>query len=171
MSAVSIDAERTTLLSHLTAQRNHVLDTVDGLTDDELRRPLLPSGWTCLGLIRHLTLDGERFWFRGPVAADPVVIEAVENGPDDGWQVAASVPADAVLEEYRQEIERSNEIVAGTALDSPPSWWPASLFDGWRVDNLREIILHMIAETACHAGHLDAARELLDGRQWLVLTG
>lgn len=171
MSAVTSQAERATLLSHLTAQRNHVLGMVDGLSDDDLRRPALPSGWTCLGLVRHLTLDGERFWFRGTVAADPVVIEAVENGPDDGWQVAASTPADGVLEQYRQEIERSNEIIAATALDSSPTWWPASHFGDWRVDNLREIILHMIAETACHAGHLDAACELLDGRQWLVLAG
>lgn len=34
----------------------------------------------------------------------------------------------------------------------------------------REILLHVIAETACHSGHLDAVRELLDGRRWLVLT-
>jgi hypothetical protein len=39
-----------------------------------------------------------------------------------------------------------------------------------RLDNLREILLHVIAETATHAGHLDAARELIDGRQWIVLT-
>jgi hypothetical protein len=39
-----------------------------------------------------------------------------------------------------------------------------------RLDDLREILLHVIAETACHAGHLDTARELIDGRQWMVLT-
>jgi len=38
------------------------------------------------------------------------------------------------------------------------------------MDDLREILLHVITETACHAGHLDAARELIDGKQWLVLT-
>jgi hypothetical protein len=36
---------------------------------------------------------------------------------------------------------------------------------------LRETILHLITETACHAGHLDAVRELIDGRTWPVLTG
>ena len=35
--------------------------------------------------------------------------------------------------------------------------------------HLRYIILHMIKETACHAGHLDAVRELIDGRQWIVV--
>jgi hypothetical protein len=40
---------------------------------------------------------------------------------------------------------------------------------GWKVPNVRFIVLHMIEETACHAGHLDAVRELIDGRQWIVL--
>jgi hypothetical protein len=41
----------------------------------------------------------------------------------------------------------------------------------WGIDfpDLRFIMLHVIKETACHAGHLDAARELIDGRQWIVL--
>jgi hypothetical protein len=38
------------------------------------------------------------------------------------------------------------------------------------MDSLRTIMLHVITETACHAGHLDAARELIDGRTWLVLN-
>jgi hypothetical protein len=53
-------------------------------------------------------------------------------------------------------------------LEAPPRqrdpWW-----GDWEVPDLRFILLHVIAETACHAGHLDAGRELLDGRQWLVL--
>ena len=49
-------------------------------------------------------------------------------------------------------------------------WRPSSLAGRWRLDNLREVILHVLTETAVHAGHLDAARELIDGRTWLVLT-
>ena len=37
------------------------------------------------------------------------------------------------------------------------------------MDNLREVVLHVITETATHAGHLDAVRELIDGRTWMVL--
>jgi hypothetical protein len=44
------------------------------------------------------------------------------------------------------------------------------LFGDWRLDNLGDVLMHVIGETATHAGHLDAARELIDGRQWLVLT-
>jgi hypothetical protein len=52
------------------------------------------------------------------------------------------------------------------SLDAPPARWP-DYFTSWRLRDVREIILHVITETAIHAGHLDAARELLDGRTWL----
>ena len=58
--------------------------------------------------------------------------------------------------------------MAGLALDAGPAWWP-DIFGDWRLDDLEQVLLHVVTETACHAGHLDAARELLDGRRWLVL--
>jgi hypothetical protein len=93
-----------------------------------------------------------------------------DEEPDNAWQVPADLTAAAVLDAYRREIELADAIIAATSLDSPPAWWPVDQFGSWRLDDLREILLHAIAETACHAGHLDAARELIDGRQWIVLT-
>ena len=58
----------------------------------------------------------------------------------------------------------------GFSLDAPPARWP-DYFSSWRLRDVREIILHVITETAVHAGHLDAARELLDGRTWLGPEG
>ncbi len=55
-------------------------------------------------------------------------------------------------------------------LDAAPSRWP-EYWQSWRLADLREIMLHVITETACHTGHLDAARELIDGRTWMVVTG
>ena len=49
-----------------------------------------------------------------------------------------------------------------------PQQW-AEHFGSWRLPDLRAILLHVIVETACHAGHLDAARELIDGNTWLIL--
>jgi len=46
----------------------------------------------------------------------------------------------------------------------------SELFGRWRMDDLGEIVLHVMVETAWHAGHLDAAREPVDGWKWLVLT-
>jgi hypothetical protein len=81
------------------------------------------------------------------------------------------VPADAVLHLYRREIQLADAIISATDLDTAPAWWPEDLFGSFRLDDLREIMLHVITETACHAGHLDAVRELIDGRRWMVLTG
>ena len=75
-----------------------------------------------------------------------------------------------MFERYRREIGLADLIITGTALDAAPAWWPDELFGGWRLPDLRAVILHVIAETACHAGHLDVVRELIDGRKWLVLT-
>ncbi|HEX6683334.1 MAG TPA: DinB family protein [Candidatus Limnocylindrales bacterium] len=154
-------SELQTLLGCLDGQRRHVLGILEGLGEEALRRPVLPSGWSCLGLVQHLAVDDERFWFRGVVAGDPGVLDG-----GDAWKVGDAVD---VLGLYRREIELSNAVIAATGLDSPPKWWPEDLFGDFRLDSLREVMLHMITETACHAGHLDAARELIDGRQWLVL--
>ncbi len=161
-----MSAERDLLLGSLTAQRAHVLGILDGLSDDDLRRPVLPSGWSCLGLVQHLALDVERFWFRAGVAGEQVELE---DG-DGAWRVGPDVPAADVLGFYRRETELADAIVAATDLDAPPAWRPVELFGEWGPADLRAILLHVITETACHAGHLDAARELIDGRTWLVLT-
>lgn len=170
MSWPTLDTEITTLLSYLGAQRNHVLGILEGLDEDALRRPVLPSGWTCLGLVQHLALDIERFWFRGIVAGEQNVIDELAEALDDAWQVAPDVPFDAVFDVYRQEIKLANGIITATPLTTAPAWWPKDLFGSWRLHTLREIILHVMTETACHSGHLDAVRELVDGRTWLVLT-
>src|SRR6266487_823204 len=93
----------TALLSALTSQRDHVLGILDGLSPADLRRPVLPSGWTCLGLVKHLALDVERFWFRSILAGEPVDLASGA----DAWQVSADTPAEAVFGLYRQE--RSEE--------------------------------------------------------------
>ena len=167
MTKPTIGTETKTLLASLNAQRRHVLGILEGLSEEDLRRPVLPSGWTCLGLVRHLALDVERFWFRGVVAGQPIDLD---RSDDDVWQIGPDEPADSVFDLYRNEIELANAIVAATPPDAAPTWWPEELFPNFRMNDLREIVLHVITETACHAGHLDAARELIDGRTWVVLT-
>jgi hypothetical protein len=74
-----------------------------------------------------------------------------------------------VLEGYRRNSERADAIIADASLDAAPAWWP-DFFGSWRLDSVREIVLHVITETAAHSGHVDAARELIDGKPHLVLT-
>ena len=154
------------LLAALDAQRAHVLGILEGLPDEALRRAVLPSGWTCLGLVRHLALDVERFWFRAVVAGEQVDLETGA----DAWQVSPDVPAEDVLGLYHQEADLANGIIAARAPDAPPAWWPAEIFPGLPSRPLRDTVLHVITETATHAGHLDAVRELIDGRTWMILT-
>jgi uncharacterized damage-inducible protein DinB len=156
------------LLRYLNAQRNHVLGAVKGLSDAQLRRPVLPSGWHCLGMIKHLSLADEHYWFRSIVGGES--LDFFPRGPNADWQVAPDESAEEVLALYRDEIERANAVIAVTPLDMAPRQRDP-LWEEWGAEfpDLRFIMLHMIAETACHAGHLDAARELLDGRQWLTL--
>jgi uncharacterized damage-inducible protein DinB len=162
-----MDPESQVLLDCLEDQRGHVLGILEGLTDEELLRAMLPSGWTILGLVNHLALDVERFWFREVVAGER--LPEGNSGSVSAWKVSPETPAASVLDSYRHEIERANVIVASTPLDAEPRMWP-DFFGEWRLADLRAVLLHVIAETACHAGHLDAARELIDGRTWLKLT-
>jgi hypothetical protein len=121
-----------------------------------------------LGLVRHLTLDVERFWFRAVVAGEAVSLEA----GDSAWHVAADTPAEAVLSAYRAEAGRSDAIITTATGTWAPTrrGGPSSSLLTLSVRDLRATILHVLTETACHAGHLDAVRELLDGHQHLVLT-
>lgn len=162
-----METETGLLLSSLNNQRAHVLGILEGLSEDALRRPVLPSGWNCLGMVQHLTVADERFWFRGIVAGDPACVNMSEEADKAAWHVPLAVSAGAVFDAYRQEIERADGIITTTALDTPPALWPDEFWPTWKLQDLRAVLLHVITEAACHAGHLDAARELIDGRKWL----
>ncbi len=162
-------AERASLVEWLDGQRQHVLGILEGLEDAALHRAMLPSGWSFLGMVQHLALDVEHYWFRCIIGGES--LDFFGREPEDtknSWDVPADVDAQQVFATYRREIERANAVIVATALDQPPAqrdtWWGE-----WAVPDLRFVLLHVIAETACHAGHLDAARELLDGRQWISL--
>ena len=162
-------AEQQVLLRALNEQREHVLAAVDGLGTDDLRRQVLPSGWSCIGLVNHLSLDVERFWFQAVIDGDQIAIDEVLASPDNAWNVSDEEPVEEVLHRYTANIDHADGIIAGRSLAAAPAWWP-DFFASWRLDSLREIVLHVVTETATHAGHLDAARELIDGKLHLVLT-
>lgn len=161
-----MDSERENLTAALASARRHVLGQLDGLSDEALRRPVLPSGWSCLGLVRHLTLSDERYWFEVVVAGG--TFDWWPEEPDGDWRVPRDESAADVIAAYRTAITASDVIVASRSLDSPPEHREAD----WEADDfadLRSILRHVIIETATHAGHLDVVRELIDGRQHIVL--
>lgn len=162
------DTERMLLLGRLRAQRRHILDQLEGLSDAQLRTAVLPSGWTPLGLVRHLTLSDERYWLEVVVAGAPLDFWPEGAGAD--WQVADDESGEGVIAAYRAAIAASDAVIESTPLDAPPrspeQWWQQA---GLAFPDLRSVLVHLLVETATHAGHLDAARELIDGRQYIVL--
>jgi hypothetical protein len=163
-----VSREREVLLGQLDSQRRHILGILEGLSEEQLRRPVLPSGWNCLGLIKHLALSDEHYWFRCVVGGEP--LDFFPEGPNADWLVDSGQSVDDVFGLYRAEIARSDEIIAATSLDAAPKQ-PDDRWAEWGTDfpDQRSVIMHVLTETAVHAGHLDATRELLDGRQWIVL--
>ena len=159
--------EATVLVGLLDGQRSHVLGILEGLSNDDLRRSVLPSGWNCLAMLKHLSVD-EHYWFRCIVDGEPLSYFAEHGLEGTGeWIVSVDETPESLFDRYREEITASNAIMARTSLDAPPGrrdeWWGE-----WKIPDVRTIVLHMIEETSCHAGHLDVVRELLDGRQWVV---
>jgi len=167
MGDVTIDREKDALLGGLEGQRRHVLAMLEGLSDQQLRTAMLPSGWHCLGLVRHLTLH-EDYWFRQSVNGELPVVSGQDEGDD--WTVPEDQLPHEILDRYRSAVARSNEIIAATPLDAPPRR-PDPEWQEWGMtfQDLRTIMVHVLIDTSVHAGHLDATRELIDGRQWVVI--
>ncbi|MDX6280346.1 MAG: hypothetical protein QOH03_1417 [Kribbellaceae bacterium] len=152
------------LHSFLEAQRARVFEVVEGLAPEQLTKSVLPSGWTVLGMIEHLG-GAERHWFQQVAlgAADPMPWPD-DPADDDAFTTARS--PEAVFGFYRDQIARSNEVLAATPWDTAPVG-DHGQGDTSQITDLRFIVLHLIEETARHLGHLDAARELIDGRTCL----
>ena len=155
-----------TLLAYLQSQRRHVLGILDGLDDDALRRSVLPSG-----VELHRAGAAPRRGCRAVLVPGRPGRRGGRALPGDGgWRVAPDVPTGEVLDLYRREAGLADAIIAAGSPQDMPRWRPEGVFGDMPQQDLRETVLHVTVETACHAGHLDAARELIDGRRWLVLT-
>jgi hypothetical protein len=167
-----VTAELGAFKDALDGQREHVLGILEGLSEPDLRRPVLPTGWNCLALVRHLTMDVELFWFCGVVAGEPDVTSRLTAGAEAHWHAPEGMRAEDVFRDYRAAIERANAVLDAAArrpgaLEQQPAAWPVEIWPNWRLPDLRHILLHVLTEVACHTGHLDAARELIDGTTWL----
>jgi hypothetical protein len=157
------------LLESLEIERDHVVGILEGLSDEQLRRKDLPSGWNCLGMVNHLALRVEHYWLRCIVAGESLDFFTSDALGDNGeWDVGPGVTGEEIIERYRAEVAHANVIILETPLDAMPRQLDPA-WGSWEVPNFLFIMMHMIKETATHAGHLDVVRELIDARQWTVL--
>jgi uncharacterized damage-inducible protein DinB len=151
--------EKEMLLGFLDFLRATILWKADGLSDEELRRPHVPSGLTMLGLIKHLAYV-ERSWFQRSFLGADVEFPWTKEDPDADWRVEPNETTQAIHDLYRQEVDIANRIIADHDLDTPARKVDAS-HEGLQ---LRWIVTHMIEETARHCGHADLMREAIDGQ-------
>ena len=140
--------ERELLLSWLAHQRAAIVRKVADL--DEAQARWTPEGALIplLGIVNHLTRVEWR-WIAGTMRGEPTGRSEEEFRPGPELTVAAA------LNSYRDRARATEELVRTSPLDRPAA-------DGSGRD-LRWVLLHLIEETARHAGHADATRELLDG--------
>jgi uncharacterized damage-inducible protein DinB len=152
----SVGGEREMLAGFLDFHRATLLWKLDGLDDQQLRRPLVPSGTSLLGMVKHLAYV-ERWWFQQVWDGRQVSYPWTDADPDADWRIEPGESTEEVLELYRTECARSREIVAAAdSLDDIADHPRRRLSRRW-------ILVHMIEETARHNGHADILREQLDG--------
>ena len=151
--------ERETLEGALDWYRAVVERKVEGLSLEEAGRTMTPTGLSLLGVLKHLGYV-ERGWFREIFAGEDVESVDSEGNISAEFVLDRSDSVESVASFYRAEVERSKEIVGGSSLESLSRKTP---WFGDRV-SLRWILVHMLEETARHAGHMDVMREKIDGR-------
>lgn len=151
-SPVVVDGEIETSLAFLGYQRDSVTNKLGGLTEEQARRVLVPSGTSLLGLVRHLTTV-EVYWLQRRFAGLPIT----RTGDGDGFSLAPDDTIASLLRGYQEATRRSDDII--TAAGDPEQ--PLAL--GTHGLTLRWVLAHVTGETARHAGHADILRELLDG--------
>ena len=148
-----VGSERDVLLYYLGKNRDAVVRALDRLTERELRSPGVMSGTNLLGLVLHLTRV-EQHWFQR-------VYLGLAGDFDESMDVPAGLSREEVVAGYRAACARSDEIVR----DCPDLSTMAGIVNPGDESkgSLRRIIVHMIEETARHAGHADILREQIDG--------
>lgn len=158
------EAQDQVLLEFLAAQREAVLAIVEGLDEEAWHRSVIPTGWTPAGMVEHLA-GAEFHWFQMVVAGAEIELpEGEEMEPYDPMAAFVTGMSSAeVIAEYRDICGRSDAVLAVTPLSAAPRGVHGDP-DMEQPATVRWVVLHMIEETARHAGHLDIARELLDGR-------
>jgi hypothetical protein len=164
------EADRPALLEALEYQRASVRAIVDGLSEEHWHTSVVPSGWTPAGMVAHLG-DAERHWTCG-VILDDDPRQPFDEDSDEPYDPHAPFvvdwPSDKVLAYYRDQTRRTDDMLTTTALDAAPRGRHGAA-DAEQPRSVREIVLHLVEETAAHSGHLEIARELLDGKTGLGL--
>jgi uncharacterized damage-inducible protein DinB len=148
---------------YLQAARDALVWKLDGLSEYDVRRPMVPTGTNLLGLVKHEAsvesgYFGETF---GRPFEEPMPWLAADAEPNADMWATADESREQIVGLYRRVWAHSDATIDTLDLDAVGHvpWWP----DDRSEVTLHRILLHMVAETQRHAGHADIVRELIDG--------
>jgi uncharacterized damage-inducible protein DinB len=171
LSAMTRAEEKETLQQYLQRAREVLLWKLEGLSDYDIRRPMTPTGTNLLGLVKHCA--GVECQYFGGVVDRPFAGEDDldwHDGDDGGLSghlyAKETESREQVTDFYRQVWEHSDATISELPLDARGTvpWWPEER----RHPTLHTLLVHVIQETARHAGHADIIREHIDGAAGLL---
>lgn len=153
------ESERAGLIEFLDYQRWALIKKVSGVSEEDARRTPTVSELSLLSLVKHSAV-WERRWFQVVVAGRSFPGEWPEERSDEldsAFQLADTDTVETVVAFYLEQIAESQKVLETFDLNAPCAW--PEMAD----KSLRWVALHMIEETARHAGHADIIRETIDG--------
>jgi hypothetical protein len=154
-------SERAELSKTLARRRDFLRQTTRGLTDDQAALQTTKSELCLGGLIKHVAVTEDR-WMRFAVGG----AGAMEAEPVDwvnGFRMLGGETLAGLLDGYAEVARRTDELVASLDLDASHPLPTAPWFEPGASWSVRQVLLHLIAETSQHSGHADIIRESLDG--------
>src|SRR5579859_1053980 len=158
--------QKADLRRFLQVGRDAVLWKLEGLSEYDVRRPMVPTGTNLLGLVKHLACVEIGYFgdtFGRPFPEAPAWDEAV---PNSDMFAANDETREFITGLYRRVWAHSDATLEALDLDATGHvpWWPAER----KEVTLHHVLVRVIAETGQHAGHADIIRELIDGKAGLT---
>ena len=149
-------AEKESLKVSLDRHRDAVLWKLEGLGDDDLRRPMVPSGTSLLGLVKHLG-SVEYGWFCETFGRQTEPLPYDEDDPESDMRARPDETTEDILAFYGRARAAADRVIDELDVeDTGTAWFGETVTMRW-------VLIHMVEETARHAGHVDILRELIDG--------
>lgn len=150
--------EKESLHAALLRHREAVLWKIEGLDDEQFRRVMTPSGTTVLGLIKHLAAV-EYGWFCETFGHETEPLPFDDDDVDADLRVTPDETTEGVLAFYARACAAADKAIEASSVEDL-----GTLYGSAKPVTMRWVLIHMIEETARHAGHIDILCELIDGR-------
>jgi uncharacterized damage-inducible protein DinB len=148
--------EKESLHIALNRHRDVVLWKLQGLDDEQVRRQMTPSGTSLLGLVKHLA-SVEYGWFCETFGRETEALPFDEDDENADLRIDPDETTEDIVAFYGRARAAADEVIDELGVeDLGKAWFGETV-------SMRWVLIHMLEETARHAGHMDIVRELIDG--------